>query len=77
MERERTSGARRCDRHASAFNPIYLQTMANRPRGRPPKFIEWDVKKQQYVPVLTKGHSTLSFQPAPSPEVVAAEDEND
>ena len=74
MERERTSGASRQNRHAIAFNSLCLQTMANRPRGRPPKFMEWDVKKQQYMPVLTKGQSTLAFQPAPTQEVAIAED---
>jgi hypothetical protein len=36
--------------------------------------MEWDVKKQQYMPVLTKGQSTLAFQPAPTQEVAIAED---
>jgi hypothetical protein len=39
--------------------------------------MEWGIKKQQYVPVLTKGQSTLAFQPTPASEVAAAEDEKD
>ena len=51
--------------------------MDARPPGRPPSNTGWDVKKQQYVPVMLQGQRTLAFLLALPQEAAAAEKEND
>ena len=71
------SDASRPGFYSNAPNSICSQTMDARPPRRPPNNTVWDVKQQQYVPVLLQGQRTLAFPPALPKEVAAAEKEND